>query len=991
MTAAQYLHTAFLLVQNAALLSLGVIGYYQIRRWLQIQLPRRAEHLLYGAFFGLLGLVSMYGGIQIEGGVRLDLRNVLVVLATVFGGMETGAVALAVVAAARFALGGSGVVAAFLSAALAFALSVAFVVHLRRRKLAVDIGKLALLGIAVGLSGLVGVLFFPRPAAASRIMLDVFPPWLVLTTLTLVFIGAVILAIEQTRTLDLSLGERERELQAIMDNAPLAIFLKDRQGRYRLVNRTYAEWSGRRPEDLYGRESREVYPSDMAKIMAETDHEVLTQGRVSVAELAFDDAENGQAGVRHTLTTKFPIRDESGAITGLAGFRFDITDRKRAEVVLRESEALLAESQRLGGVGYILADLVNGRIFWSDSLFELRRVPRRDFFTPDEAIAFIHPDDRATYYAARNAAVAERRDFELHIRVIRGDGTIGWEHSIGHPRYDRDGNLVSLLVVLRDVTDAMRSEAALRASEERFRALVEYSATTIFVFKPDGTMIYRSPSRAASILGFEEVEVIGQIIFDRVHPDDAPIVTAAFQDVTRTSAARANGRSRVQHKDGTWRYVDWSVQNAIAIPGIEGIVVNAQDVTAAVKLEQQLLQAQKMEAIGQLAGGIAHDFNNIMGAILGFAGFLLQDLPPATSQYRFAQRIVKAGEAARELVRQILAFSRLTEVERDPHDIVRIAQETGDMLRGSLAASSTLEVTVPDEALVAVVNAAQIGQILLNLTVNAQDALRGEPGVVAIGVSRVRPGDADHSLFAGDGERRAAEGDGPIGSVVAGRLRSDCDYARITVRDTGVGMDPPLLEHIFDPFFTTKQRSRGTGLGLAVVHGAVMAYGGALIVTSTPGRGSEFAIYLPLSDAVAVPGTVPVAAQRLRGRERILVIDDDVDLTDMLSIGLDRLGYEVVALNDPDEGIAVVAESPGAWDVVISDQAMPGLKGIALLERIKQLRPALRVILCTGYSDGATEAAALAAGIDAFFLKPVLPEQIAGAIRRLVDGPSAAA
>ncbi len=201
-------------------------------------------------------------------------------------------------------------------------------------------------------------------------------------------------------------------------------------------------------------------------------------------------------------------------------------------------------------------------------------------------------------------------------------------------------------------------------------------------------------------------------------------------------------------------------------------------------------------------------------------------------------------------------------------------------------------------------------------------------------------------------------------------------------------MSAEVLQHIFDPFFTTKERGRGTGLGLAVVHGIVLGYEGACVVASRPGEGSVFSVYLPLATAGRLPAAPTAAPASLRGRERVLVIDDDADVRDVLTIGLDRLGYEVVALDDPREALSAVAEHPTAWDVVISDQVMPHMKGLTLLARLRAIRPALRLILCTGFSDGATEEAALAAGVDAFFLKPTTPDDLAAAIRRLIDAPA---
>jgi CheY-like chemotaxis protein len=217
-------------------------------------------------------------------------------------------------------------------------------------------------------------------------------------------------------------------------------------------------------------------------------------------------------------------------------------------------------------------------------------------------------------------------------------------------------------------------------------------------------------------------------------------------------------------------------------------------------------------------------------------------------------------------------------------------------------------------------------------------------------------------------------------------VRRDENYARLTVTDTGSGMNTEVLERIFDPFYTTKDRGRGTGLGLAVIHGIVLGYDGACVVRSRPGAGTTFVVYLPLAAPGLQPEPEASATPMLRGRERVLIVDDETDLGDALAIGLERLGYEVVAIENPEEALQILIESPDSWDVVISDQVMPQMKGLTLYDRLKEFRPALRFILCSGYSDGATEELALSAGVDAFFLKPVGPEELAAAIRRFVGG-----
>jgi signal transduction histidine kinase/CheY-like chemotaxis protein len=399
-------------------------------------------------------------------------------------------------------------------------------------------------------------------------------------------------------------------------------------------------------------------------------------------------------------------------------------------------------------------------------------------------------------------------------------------------------------------------------------------------------------------------------------------------------------------------------------------VTFALDLTERKQAEAQLQQAGKMEAIGRLAGGIAHDFNNILGVAINFARFLEEDLPRGSPQHTFARRIHSACVKGKDLVAQILAFARAQPPDRRALDLRDVLRDARELLAGMLPATTRVGLSLGEEPLVVSGNESQLNQLVVNLCINAQDALRGQPGDISISATPFVPGEADR-------ER----------ALLVGRLESGRHYVRINVADTGEGIPPAALRRIFEPFFTTKERGRGTGLGLAVVHGIVAAHDGACAVASTPGRGTRFSVYLPLlEEAARADRPTAAAGSEWRGCERVLVVDDEVDITDTLSVGLERLGYEVAAVNDPREALQAVRDDPAGWSVVVTDYLMPEMDGLALAEALRTLRPELPVILYTGVDDQAIAAAARQQVFAAVVRKPAEAAEVAKVMREVLPG-----
>ncbi|MBN1102258.1 MAG: response regulator [Deltaproteobacteria bacterium] len=420
--------------------------------------------------------------------------------------------------------------------------------------------------------------------------------------------------------------------------------------------------------------------------------------------------------------------------------------------------------------------------------------------------------------------------------------------------------------------------------------------------------------------------------------------------------------TRWKHKDGS--LLDILLSSASIVPGdlSHGLVFTAMDMTERKRLVIQLQQAQKMEAIGTLAGGIAHDFNNILTPIIVRSELALLDLPGGSPARSHVEGVLKAGGRARDLVSQILTFSRMGERQKKPLRMSLIVKEALKFLRSSLPTTIEMRQQVTTESTV-LADPTEVHQVIMNLCTNAAQAMRQKGGILEVGL---------HEIL--------------VDSELANRIPDlqPGPYVQLSVRDTGCGMEPWTVEKIFDPYFTTKERGEGTGLGLSVVHGIVKGLEGAITVESQPGKGSSFTIFIPRIAIRAKPEAEDAEPSLAGGSERVLLVDDERIMLDTVADMLRRLGYEVDASTDPREALRTFRSGAERYDLVITDQTMPGMTGAELAREILLTRPDTPTILCTGYSELITEEIAADMGIREFLMKPISIREMAESIRRVL-------
>jgi two-component system, cell cycle sensor histidine kinase and response regulator CckA len=525
--------------------------------------------------------------------------------------------------------------------------------------------------------------------------------------------------------------------------------------------------------------------------------------------------------------------------------------------------------------------------------------------------------------------------------------------------------LLRQLHLLRRVEEAqVEREASLRSSEERFEKAFRASPAAMSISTFRERRLLDVNDRFAALTGFGREELIGRTVTDLGLWVDAEEHEALVRSVREGGSPR-DAELQYRRKSGEIRTVLTSYV-LVEVGGEACLLGLSEDVSDRRFLEAQLRQAQKMEAVGRLAGGIAHDFNNLLTAILGYAGLMLRRLRPGDPLLHEAQEVRKAGERAADLTRQLLAFSRKQVLVPQVVDLGLVVAEIESMLRRVIGEDIELVTRTEAGLWVARVDAGQVGQVILNLAVNARDAMPGG-GRLTIALQNV---EVDEAFI------REHPGAKP-GS-----------YVMLRVTDTGVGMSPETQSHVFEPFFTTKEIGKGTGLGLATVYGIVKQSDGYVAVRSGLGLGSTFAVYLPRVAGVARPREPERMMNETRGSETVLLVEDEEAVRRLVREILESAGYAVLDAASGAEAIERSHDHPGPIHLMMTDVVMPGMSGPQLANQITAARPGIRVLYTSGYPDDALGSLGALRPGTAFLQKPVTPDELADRVRQVLDGPA---
>ncbi len=747
----------------------------------------------------------------------------------------------------------------------------------------------------------------------------------------------------------------EERSRLIAENAKVVIWILDMNLRYTYISPFIKHNLDYTPEEFFVKPLHEVMtPASFELCMQlfadELEEEKkpdrdLSRSRTIEVEQIHRDGRIIPAEINITF-----IRDAAGDAIGILGITSDITDRKHAEAVLRESERRYRQ---------LIDQAVDG-IFVLDHNGDYQLVNKHFCemldYSEDELLKLnvidTYPDELKDIGRQRIQRVISGDSLRFERPMKRKDGAF-FQVEMSLSRLD-DGRQQG---IVHDITERKRIEEELR----RLSIAIEQAAEDVMITNPEGVIQYVNPA-FEKITGYSRSEAIGQnprFLKSGAH-------TPAFYKKLWKTITCGNiwtGRITNRRKDGKFIQEDATISPLLNSAGeLTGYVSLKRDITEAVRMEAQLRQAQKMEAIGTLAGGIAHDFNNILGAIMGYTE-LVKLKTTDINIHSYLVQLLKACGRAKDLVQQILTFSRQREQEKKPVAVTPIVKEAMKLIRSSLPSTVEIRQSYTNRYDTVLADPTQIHQVLMNLCTNAVHAMRKREGVLDVSLRQ-------NEILADD---RAYNPELKAGA-----------YLQLIVSDTGEGIDPTIRDKIFDPFYTTKKSGEGTGLGLSVVYGIVKDHGGDITLESKMGVGTTFTVSLPLIDADAEQEGLESAVIP-RGKGCILFVDDEEPIASLWHGMLTSLGYEVEVRLSSSDALEAFNAHPERFDLVITDMTMPNMTGAALAREILKIRPELPIIMTTGFSERINKEEAMKIGIREFFMKPVSLTILAQTVKQIMD------
>lgn len=772
--------------------------------------------------------------------------------------------------------------------------------------------------------------------------------------------------ITEQKKLEKSLQEREEKFKHLFIEAQVALFrTRISDGALLEVNERYARMAG---YSTIQECMTNFHPGKSWADPKERDDlmKILEQeGSVKDFETKIIRGDGVHIWIKFSAT----IYKEKGYLEGSI---VEISTRKQAEKALKEVNTILNRSP---SVAFTWKNQEGWPVeFVSENVARIFGYTAKEFISGEVTyIECVHKDDlervieEVTSFSVENGRIEFKHE---PYRIVTKNGNIKFVNDWTFIVRDEDGNISHYKGIIEDITEQKQTEERLKEREEIYRQLFD-SVNDAILIVPFEKKKIRSPYIDANKLackryGYIREEFLKMTPYDLNHEDmhnALPIIQEKL-----LTAGHVLFESIHVTKDGEKIPVEIHANSGklgnmnVILSIVRNISERKNAEETKRSLESKLAQAQKMEAIGVLAGGIAHDFNNILTGIMGFAELAIMATEKGSEAEQNIKKVLKSGNRASGLVKQILSFSRREGKELKPLKPSLIVKETIKLLRAALPTTIEIRPNINSNSLING-DHTEIHQILLNLCTNAGHAMQEKGGVLEISLNDVKISSSAgidlHYLMPGN-------------------------YLELTVKDTGGGIDKAIVDKIFDPYFTTKEIGTGTGLGLSIVHGIVHNYGGLITVDSKSGEGSTFRILLPVIKGYLSP-EMQINEELKTGTERILIVDDEPFIVEYVEKMLKKLGYKPVAVNSSVDALQIFRKKPDEFDLVITDMTMPNMTGKDLAKELLTIRPDIPVIICTGFSDYIDEDKAIDMGIKAFVMKPIVTRDMANTIREVLD------
>ena len=777
------------------------------------------------------------------------------------------------------------------------------------------------------------------------------------------------------------LQESEGNLRVTLNSIGDAVIAADTSGIVARINPSAEVLTGWEARDAVGRPLKEIFniiDANSRIPMANPVEKILESG--GVVGLANHTVLISKTGREYQIADSgAPIRQDDGAVVGVVLVFRDVTESYAREQQIRDNERLLKNlTAKVPGVVFQFSAMPTGDInprFISPNTADILGLSVSLDNIYNAFVSHLAEGEAGPFKTSFREAIRAVRPWLWTGRFVKPSGEEIW--LAGEAAVQRSDDMVDFYGVLMDITKQKQWEQALRSSELRYRRLFN-EAPLMYTINEDveGMPYIREVNDMfLKMLGYEREEVLGSPL-SRFYTEESANLMKGQDGRQRTLRGETEAVERdLATKDGrvinTLLYIrpEYDDNNRpVARAIFLDITQHKRAQQEAKRLESALAQAQKMEAIGVLAGGIAHDFNNILGAVIGFSELIIAKEGKDAPHHEYLQNILHAGLRAKDLVNQILSFSRRSERAMQPLQIEPLVKEALKLLRSSLPATIEIHPLATMKLDPVLADPTQIHQIVMNLCTNAAHAMEENGGVLTLELSEVYLDAQDVRLRPG---------------LAPGK------YVELVVQDTGTGIPPEVMDKIFDPYFTTKEKGKGTGLGLSVVHGIVQNHGGAIYFYSEAGRGTTSKVYLPSLEQKEVQEPREFSPPP-QGREHILLVDDEPDLTKVGRALLEGLGYSVITANSSSKALEIFKAAPRDIDLVISDTTMPQMTGDQLAAKLLELRPDLPIILCTGFSTRITMGRAAEIGAKALVMKPFVTHDLAVTIRKVLDGPQPA-